>query len=151
MCHGSHDPYRPERSGLLLEDGVVPVSALAAERTDAAFVSLTACQTATLDPLTSDEVISVAGAMVFAGWRQTIATLWPVDAAETTAVTSLLYGIGLSPSDSPGGDSGASAVEPFTPDRAARQLHDAVLSRRSLTRAPQARLWAWAPYLHIGA
>ncbi|MFD9719093.1 CHAT domain-containing protein [Streptomyces sp. NPDC059076] len=147
MCHGSHDPYRPERSGLLLEDGVLPVSALAAERTDAAFVSLTACQTATLDPLTSDEVISMAGAMVFAGWRQTVATLWPVDAAETTAVTSLLYGIGPSPSGSPG----APAAEPFTPDRAARRLHDAVMSRRSLTRAPQARLWAWAPYLHIGA
>ncbi|MEU5402846.1 CHAT domain-containing protein [Streptomyces sp. NPDC005963] len=155
MCHGLHDPHRPERSGLLMEDGVVPIAALAAERTDAAFASLTACQTATLDPLTSDEVISVAGAMVFAGWRQTVATLWPVDAAETTAVTALLYGAGSAPGASPTAGPGTptalpTEANPFDPDQAARRLHAAVLSRRSLTRAPQARLWAWGAYLHIG-
>ncbi|MFC8448142.1 CHAT domain-containing protein [Kitasatospora sp. NPDC057223] len=160
MCHGHFDRDRPELSGLVLTDGILPLPLLARGRTDAAFVSLTACRTATVDPRTADEVISTAAAMAFAGWRQAVATLWPVDADETTAITTEVYRTGRRPgdrqrhpgeprADEPHPDE-PRADEPFRPEEAARLLHRAVLARRSHTSAPQARLWAWAPYIHLG-
>ncbi|MEU9128362.1 CHAT domain-containing protein [Kitasatospora sp. NPDC048540] len=144
MCHGHHDPARPQRSGLVLEDGVVPIAVLAAERTDGVLVSLTACRTATVDARTPDELISIAAAMTFAGWRQAVATLWPVDAAETTAVAGEVY------APASGGHPAAAGPPPFDPADTARHLHRAVLARRSPPAAPRARLWAWAPYVHVG-
>ncbi|OKI25052.1 CHAT domain-containing protein [Streptomyces sp. CB03911] len=150
MCHGHFNPERPELSGLVLTDGVLPLPLLAGARTDAAFVSLTACRTATVDPRTADEVISTAAAMAFAGWRQAVATLWPVDADETTAITAEVYRTGRPPGDRQPYPDEPRPDEPFDPEEAARLLHRAVLARRSHTSAPQARLWAWAPYIHLG-
>ena len=59
--------------------------------TNAEFVYLSACHTAVGDEESPDEVIHLASAMQFAGFRSVIGTMWQVDDAETNKIVPLFY------------------------------------------------------------
>ena len=52
---------------------------------------LSACHTTVGDQESPDEVIHLAAAMQFAGFRSVIGTMWAVDDSETSKVISMFY------------------------------------------------------------
>ncbi|MFC1437020.1 CHAT domain-containing protein [Streptacidiphilus sp. N1-10] len=131
-CHGVQDPADPSAGSLLLYDrplSVLDVTGLHLSNAELAFLS--ACQTANSGATLADESIHLASALQTAGFRQVVATLWPLYDAPAPIVTRSVYA-GLARS----GDASGTA----------RLLHDAVLLLRDDGLPPA----IWAPYLHIG-
>ena len=91
-CHAMTDPDRPTRSTLLLDDHTTnPFTVLdltAARLPEAQLAYLSACTTARPGPEQVDEPIHFAAAAMLAGYRNVIATLWPLldDAAPALGV-----------------------------------------------------------------
>lgn len=87
-CHADADMLMPSRSGILLHDGILSLSAISGLRlANADLAYLSACSTANPGILQADESLHLASAFQLAGFRHVIATLWPVadDFAATTA------------------------------------------------------------------
>jgi len=55
------------------------------------FAYLSACHTTAGDEDRPDEMIHLASAMQFAGFRSVIGTMWAVDDSETNKITSVFY------------------------------------------------------------
>lgn len=75
-CHGEQKK-NPLESALLLEDGrlnVTRLMQLSLDRASLAFLS--ACQTAMGDEELPDEVIHLAAALLFVGFRGAVGTMW---------------------------------------------------------------------------
>ena len=77
-CHGQTES-NPLKSALILEDGPLTVFRFMEQRqsmpkTSLAFLS--ACETAMGDENLPDEVIHLGSALLFAGFREVIATMW---------------------------------------------------------------------------
>ena len=136
-CHGSSDLTNPSASCLLLTDyrqqplTVVDVARLRLDNADLAFLS--ACSTARPGGQLADEAIHLASAFQLAGYRQVIATLWPI-------------------ADRPALDVATDFYSTFAADRtaatAAFALHKA--TRRLRADWPE-RPSAWAAHVHNGA
>ena len=78
-CHGKQDRSKPLDSGLKLEDGMLLVSRIMKEpMPNGALVFLSACETAMGDENLPDEAMSLAGSLLFSGFRHVIATMWYV-------------------------------------------------------------------------
>jgi CHAT domain-containing protein len=78
-CHGKQDRSNPLASGLKLEDGMLLISRIMKEpMPNGALVFLSACETAMGDRNLPDEVMSLAGSLLFSGFRHVIATMWYV-------------------------------------------------------------------------
>jgi CHAT domain-containing protein len=76
-CHGVQDQKDPLSSGFCLADGKLTVSYLMDIRLDRAFLAfLSACETAKGDKNQPDQVIHLAAAMLFCGFRSVVATMW---------------------------------------------------------------------------
>jgi CHAT domain-containing protein len=76
-CHGVQDQEDPLDSGFCLGDGKLTVSDLMNLRLDRAFLAfLSACETAKGDKKQPDQVIHLAAAMLFCGFRSVVATMW---------------------------------------------------------------------------
>jgi CHAT domain-containing protein len=76
-CHGVQDQQDPLNSGFCLGDGKLTVSDLMTLRLDRAFLAfLSACETAKGDKKRPDQVIHLAAAMLFCGFRSVVATMW---------------------------------------------------------------------------
>jgi CHAT domain-containing protein len=76
-CHGVQDQVDPLSSGFCLGDGKLTVSDLMDIRLDRAFLAfLSACETAKGDKKQPDQVIHLAAAMLFCGFRSLVATMW---------------------------------------------------------------------------
>jgi CHAT domain-containing protein len=76
-CHGVQDQEDPLDSGFFLGDGKLAVSDLMNLRLDRAFLAfLSACETAKGDKKQPDQVIHLAAAMLFCGFRSVVATMW---------------------------------------------------------------------------
>lgn len=81
-CHGRNDPGSPSLSHLLLSDHetgpltVVDISRLNLDHAELAYLS--ACSTARVGTTLTDEAISLASAFQLAGYRNVVATMWPV-------------------------------------------------------------------------
>ncbi|KAG8215789.1 CHAT domain-containing protein [Butyriboletus roseoflavus] len=58
---------------------------------NAQFAYLSACHTTVGDEESPDEIIHLAASMQFAGFRSVIGTMWAVDDAHTTSITSKFY------------------------------------------------------------
>jgi tetratricopeptide (TPR) repeat protein len=100
---------------------------LVAERGELAFLSACTTTAATLEGL--DEVVTLAAALHFGGWRHAIATQWISGDAAAAGVAEDFYAHSLA------------LIDP------ARALRDAVLQQRDL--APMMPS-VWAAYMHIG-
>ncbi|WNI21320.1 CHAT domain-containing protein [Streptomyces sp. ITFR-16] len=138
-CHAVADRDVPSRGGLLLHDHhrraltVEDVSALDLGRPELAYLS--SCETARTAPRHADEAIHLATAFQLAGYRQVVATLWPVQDAVGSVFAERVY------------TELAGAVRSGAPVDAAAAVHRATLAVRALCpNRPQ----FWASYLHVG-
>ncbi|TNM27721.1 CHAT domain-containing protein [Streptomyces sedi] len=81
-CHAVTDPRSPSLSALLLHDHVAaPLTVLelgAARVEHGALAYLSACRTGGGEERLADEAVHIASAFQLAGYRQVVATLWPV-------------------------------------------------------------------------
>jgi CHAT domain-containing protein len=76
-CHGFQDPQHPLRSGFQLKDGRMTVARIIQQHLPAAFFAfLGACETAKGDRSQPDQVLHLASAMLFAGYRSVVGTMW---------------------------------------------------------------------------
>ncbi|WP_422733899.1 CHAT domain-containing protein [Micromonospora sp. WMMD558] len=91
-CHGIVHLEKPSRSGLLLADGkLLSVARLRAAPTSGEFAFLSACHTALAGVANTDEAITLTAALQYAGWRQVVGTLWPLDDAVAVDLTKRFY------------------------------------------------------------
>ena len=91
-CHGIPDPKQPFESGFALGDGLLKVeNIMQYDLENAQFTYLSACHTTVGDEESPDEVIHLAAAMQFAGFRSVIGTMWAVDDGHTNEITSRFY------------------------------------------------------------
>ena len=133
-CHGDQDLANPSQGGLRLCDGTLTVAAITTGRFHGDFAGLSACKTAVGGVHVLDEVITLAAALHYTGYRHVIAALWSVDSQTSAEVFSSLYSM-------------IAADGRLFPDRAPAVLHTIV--RRLRDREPE---WPhrWAPFAHMG-
>jgi CHAT domain-containing protein len=75
-CHGVQDSDAL-RSGFCLQDGDLTISTLMKQRLDRGLLALlSACETAKGDMQQPDQTVHLAAAMLFAGFRSVVATMW---------------------------------------------------------------------------
>jgi CHAT domain-containing protein len=76
-CHGVQNISQPLESGFCLSDGRLTIHHLMdMDLKHAFFAFLSACETATGDVKQPDQTIHLAAAMLFAGFRSIVATMW---------------------------------------------------------------------------
>jgi CHAT domain-containing protein len=76
-CHGTQDPDNALDSGFHLNNGKLTVSKLMTLNLDKAwFAYLSACETAKGDEEQPDQVVHLAAAMLHAGFKSVVATMW---------------------------------------------------------------------------
>jgi CHAT domain-containing protein len=76
-CHGIQDPTNALESGFFLRDGMLTISKLMELKLDQPwFAFLSACETAKGDAEQPDQVMHLAAAMLFAGFKSVVATMW---------------------------------------------------------------------------
>jgi hypothetical protein len=135
-CHGAPpDLIRPSATGLVLHDGILSVARIAeARHGHGEFAFLSACHSHTAGDRGVDEVITLAAAFHYTGWRHVIATLWWVKDRVSVTVADHLY-------------AGLSGQDHLQPRQAAQALHAAV--RRLRANWPDHPA-VWASFVHIG-
>ncbi|MCA1705984.1 MAG: CHAT domain-containing protein [Actinobacteria bacterium] len=134
-CHGFQDLHNPSDAGLIVHDGAISLADLTAgDRQSGEWVFLSACKTATGGFKNTDEVITLASALVYSGWRHVIGTLWTVMDSTAAKIAGEVY-------------RSVAADGLLQSDRAAVALHDAV---RKVRAAEQDQPGLWAPFVHIG-
>jgi hypothetical protein len=132
-CHGYQDLRDPSAAGLELSDGTLTIVRLSGVRYTGDFAFLSACRTAAGGVNVPDEVITLAAALSYTGYRHVVATLWSVDPAVAAEVTTAVYPALITESG-------------FEPDRSAAALHKAVRDLRDSGRP----LDDWLPFTHTG-
>ena len=91
-CHGLPNRTRPFASAFALHDGHLTVERIVGcDLQNPEFAYLSACHTTVGDEESPDEVIHLASAMQFAGFRSVIGTMWAVDDGETNKLASTFY------------------------------------------------------------
>ena len=91
-CHGLPNPKRPFESAFALHDGHFTIQRIiGCDLKNPEFAYLSACHTTVGDKESPDEVIHLASAMQFVGFRSVIGTMWAVDDGETNKITSTFY------------------------------------------------------------
>jgi CHAT domain-containing protein len=76
-CHGIQDPKSAIDSGFCLGDGRLTISKLMEIKLDNPFLAfLSACETAKGDHNQPDQVMHLAAAMMFLGFKAVVATMW---------------------------------------------------------------------------
>ena len=78
-AHAQFDPVDPLGSAVLLADGSWTARDLIATTLSSQLVVLSACESGRLEPLRGDEVAGLSMAILHAGARRVLVTLWPVD------------------------------------------------------------------------
>jgi hypothetical protein len=132
-CHGYQDLHDPSAAGLELSDGILTVTRLSSARYAGDLAFLSACRTAAGGVDLPDEVITLAAALNYTGYRNVVATLWSVDPAVAAHMTAAVYTAMITNSG-------------FEPDRSAAALHKAARALRDDGRP----LDDWLPFTHTG-
>ncbi|QRV95279.1 CHAT domain protein [Ceratobasidium sp. AG-Ba] len=135
-CHANQNIKKPTSSAICLHDGDLDLGAITRKQlvnADLAFLS--ACQTATGDETLSEESVHIAAAMVIAGFRRVIATMWSIDDEDAPLVAENFY---------------AYMLDESKPNdrKAAKALAYAVGCLRD--KVGVTAFERWAPYIHIG-
>ncbi len=89
--HALFDGAHPLRSGILLADAALTVPDLFRLRLNARLVTLSACQTALSRLEPGDELLGLREALLFAGARALLVSLWQVDDAATGRLMARFY------------------------------------------------------------
>ena len=91
-CHGLPNKKQPFQSAFALYDARLTIQRLVGcNLMNAEFAYLSACHTTVGDEESPDELIHLASAMQFAGFRSVIGTMWQVDDGETNKIIPLFY------------------------------------------------------------
>jgi hypothetical protein len=133
-CHGDQDVMDPSNGGLLLHDGMLTVQSISARSYQGELAFLSACKTATGGVELADELITLAAAIHYAGYRQVIATLWSVYDPTAADVVESVY---TELTRDGWADSRGAAQALYRVVRRLRDLHPASPS-------------VWMPFIHIG-
>ena len=138
-CHAIQNASDPNQSGFYLHDGRLTLSKIITHSfRHADFAFLSACQTAKGDDTLSEEAAHLAGAMVTAGYRSVIATMWSIKDDYAPLVANEVYSrlvCGSSPDST----------------RAAHALHHAVKALRDqLGESTESSFLLWVPFIHVG-
>ena len=76
-CHGIQDEIDALNSGFLLQDDILTIAKIMPlSLPNAFFAFLSACETAKGDINQPDQVIHLAAAMLFVGFKSVVATMW---------------------------------------------------------------------------
>jgi tetratricopeptide (TPR) repeat protein len=128
-CHNLRDDAHPHLSGLALFDGLLTIDDLShLDLPNAEFAQLSACATVMPTPDAPDELTHLAAAFQLAGFRNVIATLWPVRDQFATEFSQLFH------------DAGGHTTASAALAGATRALRDRHPNHPDL----------WAPFLHYG-
>jgi CHAT domain-containing protein len=142
-CHGCQDPKEPLKSGFALADGRLEASTIIKHNSKhAEFAFLSACQTSTGDVTLSEESVHLAAAMLVAGYRGVVGTLWSINDRHAPDVAEDFYRELLDRSGKVEGK------ERLDGEQAAYALHYAV--QRLRKRVGDSNYLVWAPYVHLG-
>ena len=91
-CHGLADRKQPFESAFALHDGHFTIQRIiGCDLKNSEFAYLSACHTTVGDEESPDEVIHLASAMQFAGFRSVIGTMWEVNDGLASEITSTFY------------------------------------------------------------
>ena len=76
-CHGHQDSDNPLESGFVMQDNMLTIARLMSLNLDRAFLAfLSACETAKGDKAQPNQAIHLAAAMLFAGFKSVVGTMW---------------------------------------------------------------------------
>jgi CHAT domain-containing protein len=135
-CHGVQMPDDPTKSALILEDGHLTLEEIIQlQLPKAEFAFLSACQTTAGDENLSDEAVHIAGAMLLAGYRGVVATMWSIQDDLAPDVADEFYGYITRDGKRPNNREAAEA------------LHYSV---QKLRKKGGVRLIDWIPFVHLG-
>jgi hypothetical protein len=153
-CHGVQARKDALQSSFLLGDGELTISKIMDLKLDKPFFAyLSACETAHGDDEQPDQVMHLAAAMLFAGFRSIVATMWQV--TPPPALLEWMYAdfILRSMSDHVGPEvANAFYAELLSrPAITADDIPYALDSAIVLLRASGVKAEEWAPFMHIGA
>ena len=140
-CHGIQDADRPLKSGVHLHDGRLELLEILQQQLpnpDLAFLS--ACQMSKGDFKLSDEFMHLAAAMLNAGYRGVVGTMWGISDMHGPEFATEFYKYLLTEQGSEGLDS----------TRAAYALDHAVKKVQESLGDGDAALLTWVPYVHFG-
>jgi CHAT domain-containing protein len=152
-CHGIQDPTKALESGFFLRDGMLTISKLMELELDQPwFAYLSACETAKGDAEQPDQVIHLAAAMLFAGFKSVVATMWSVELSKCVVMAKLMQ-----VHRAMGDEDGPALAEWFyeelmsnetiDADAVAYALDGAVRKLREKGPSPK----RWAQFIHLGA
>jgi CHAT domain-containing protein len=153
-CHGIQDIDDATKSGFCLGDGRLTITELMELKLDNAFLAfLSACETAKGDKKQPDQVMHLAAAMLFSGFKNVIATMW--------YVVHVAWAIGsqevLTASRAIADDDGPQVAKWFYEELLAKEVIDAdnvayaldmAVGKLRASGVPPSR---WAPFIHMGA
>ncbi|KAE9392588.1 hypothetical protein BT96DRAFT_967389 [Gymnopus androsaceus JB14] len=135
-CHGTQDTTNPLESGFIMRDKLLTISQLMSLSHPNAFLAfLSACETAKGDKNQPDQTVHLAAAMLFAGFKSIVATMWSMNDQDGPTVADAVYGQLFA------GDS-----EYLNPNDIPYAVDAAVLKLKQAGIPPV----RWAPYIHIG-
>jgi CHAT domain-containing protein len=126
--HGAFSPTDPSASALQLWDGPLTVKELQELHLQAELVVLSGCETGRSVTKGSDEILGLTQALLQAGARSALVSLWKVDDHSTAEFMSLFY-----------------SQLRTTPNRA-EALRNAQLLQRQVRSHP----YFWAPFILVG-
>jgi CHAT domain-containing protein len=141
VCHGMLEPGKPFESSFKLHKGkhLQLLDIVRSQLPDAEFAFLSACHTAELtEESISDEVLHLAAAMQFCGFRSVVGTMWAMADMDGRDLARHFYRSVLS-NEGQGG---------WYYERTAEALRDAVVSLR---RKGGITLERWVNFVHYGA
>jgi tetratricopeptide (TPR) repeat protein len=96
-CHGVFDADDPLSSGIELADGRLTARRIMSLRFGADLITISACDSALGGRLAGDELLGLLRALLFAGARSALASLWAVAADSTLALMEAFYARLLAP------------------------------------------------------
>jgi CHAT domain-containing protein len=135
-CH-AHQNKDPTKSGFFLHDGTLDISAINQRSfRNKGLAFLSACQTATGDEMLPDEAIHLASAMLMAGYRSVVGTMWSVIDDDAPFVADGVYAQLMKDRKIGNGEVG-------------KALHYAVAGLRE--KVGEKEFTRWMPYIHIGS
>jgi tetratricopeptide (TPR) repeat protein len=152
-CHGIQHPTNALESGFYLRDGMLTILKLMELKLDKPwFAYLSACETAKGDAEQPDQVMHLAAAMLFAGFKSVVATMWSVSLCKGEVMMNLTQ-VCRSMDD----EDGPLLAEWFyedlmsnktiNADAVAYALDGAVQKLRAKEPSPK----RWAQFIHLGA
>jgi CHAT domain-containing protein len=142
VCHGILEPRKPFEASFKLHGGerLLLLDIVRSQLPDAEFAFLSACHTAELtEESISDEVLHLAAAMQFCGFRSVVGTMWEMADPDGQGLATDFYSSVFSGTTPQGGR---------YYERTAEALRDAVVKLR---RKRKTTLERWVNYVHYGA